>query len=122
MKFALVLVFSLIAQSSFAAVIAQGDVKIETQIAYVKLEVLAKCERPRFEDDGYGVYYEAKSYQEIQKYRGYSTVLLNRTCGVSGSKTEISQTAFEKIEILMFNYGTAREDFDRQVREVVKGL
>ena len=122
MKLLVTAIVSLFALNALSAVIEKGETKIETKLEYVKLSAEAKCRAPRFEDDGYTVYYSPESYKEIGEYRGYSSKLLGRTCGKSGSTTELSSTKFEKVEVLVYNYGAVRREFDEQVRQAIDGF
>lgn len=119
-KLLMVAAFGLIAQAAPAAIVSQGELKVETKMSYVKLAVQAMCKGPRFEDDGYLVYYSPESYKEVSQYPAYSSKLLNRTCGRYGSTTELSPDRFEDVEILLYNYGAARGAFDEQVRQLIE--
>jgi len=120
--FAFTILVSLFAISASADVVAKQEGLIETKLQIVRLSAEAKCLPARSEDEGPSVHYSKESYTEIESYRGYSSKLIGRTCGVFGSATELSKTDYEKVEVLLYNYGAAKSDFDAQVRDLVDGF
>lgn len=105
-----------------AKLVKESEFTVQTPVKVIQLSLEAKCRAPRFEDDGFTVWYSPESFAEISKYRGYSSKVMGRTCGSTNSRTELSGTEYEKVDVLLYNYGEARSSFDDQIRQLIQGF
>lgn len=113
---------TIFAMQAYAKTINSGTIPVQSEITYYEVEVEAKCLGPRFEDDGFRVYYSPQSYNEVKQYldSGYSRVLLDRTCGYSGQAPNLSSTQYEKVRILFYNSSAAQKEVEALTKTLLK--
>lgn len=105
-----------------AEILESGERVIQTSIPYLVISVEARCDRPKWEDDAYKVFYSNESYRFLAPYfeKGYWAKLLDRTCGAWDSSTELSEENFEKVKILLLNNRDASEAVKNEVDDLIK--
>ena len=112
-----------------AAMVATANAKtvsgntqfVKLEIKSVVLEVSAKCNSPKYEDDSFHVYFSNDSYAEVSSYEkmGYSYKLLDKNCGpYDATKKSLSTKDFETVQILMVNSSEVKETLDEALKNV----
>ena len=121
-KIWMVILSQVFAVNAFAAVLNSGAIPVQSEIVYYEFEVKAKCQGPKFEDDAHRVYFDSQSYTEIQSYmdKGYTMVLLDRSCGYRGKGAALSEDSYETVRILMYNTHDASKAIDVNVKALLQ--
>lgn len=106
-----------------AKVLSESKQEVKIELSKVVLEVEAKCKTPKFEDDGFQVFFSDSSYVEVSKYEsmGYAFKLLNKNCGSFDPNIEsLSTKNYETVQIQMVNVYEA-QDFLKKNLDAVWG-
>lgn len=118
MKITLAIFWGILSSTSYAAILESGEHRVETSIPYVLAELEAKCQSPRFEDEGFRTYFSDASYREISALlnEGYSFKLVDYKCGDGGN---LPTDRFVPVKVILYNVRVAQEKLDEELRKVI---